>query len=116
MTTETTQAVQNVKAGEATPAETQPPTPITLTREELIALIDERIDKRGQAMPPGFVAFVRNDKGQLVIDRRSLRPFSGVTEDGRTLKEVLESIERNRWTPPPGAPTSLQLLREDRDR
>lgn len=35
--------------------------------------------------------------------------------DRRTLKEVLASIDRNRWTPPPDAPSNLELLREDRD-
>lgn len=34
----------------------------------------------------------------------------------RTLEEIYESIERNRWTPPPGAPTPVEMLREDRDR
>lgn len=35
--------------------------------------------------------------------------------DTRTMDEVNESIRRNRWTPPPGAKSSLELLREDRD-
>lgn len=34
--------------------------------------------------------------------------------DGRTIEEINESIRRNRWTPP-GAPSTLELLREDRD-
>jgi len=32
------------------------------------------------------------------------------------MKEVVKSIEENRWTPPPGAKSSLEMLREDRDR
>lgn len=36
--------------------------------------------------------------------------------DPRTIREVLDSIDRNMWTPPPGSPSTLQLLREDRDR
>lgn len=34
----------------------------------------------------------------------------------RSLQEIFDSIERYRWTPPPGAKSSLELLREDRDR
>ena len=30
--------------------------------------------------------------------------------------EIRASVERYRWTPPPGAKSSLELLREDRDR
>jgi hypothetical protein len=37
------------------------------------------------------------------------------TPDTRTLEEVYESIERNRWTPPPGSPSPSQMIREDRD-
>ncbi len=33
----------------------------------------------------------------------------------RSVAEILESIERHRWTPPPGSPTMTELLREDRD-
>ncbi len=36
--------------------------------------------------------------------------------DTRTTREVLDSINRNMWTPPDGSPSTLQLLREDRDR
>lgn len=34
----------------------------------------------------------------------------------RSVEEILDSIDRNRWTPPPGAKSSLEFLREDRDR
>lgn len=34
----------------------------------------------------------------------------------RSVREVLDSIDRHRWTPPPGSKSSLELLREDRDR
>ncbi len=34
--------------------------------------------------------------------------------DMRTVEEVFESIERNRWTPPPGTPSPSQMIREDR--
>ena len=34
----------------------------------------------------------------------------------RSLQEIFDSIDRHMWTPPPGAKSSLELLREDRDR
>lgn len=49
---------------------------------------------------------------ERIVDRRL-----GLVKstDTRTMAEVNESIRRNRWTPPPGAKSSLELLREDRD-
>ena len=32
----------------------------------------------------------------------------------RTPQEVLESMERNMWTPPPDAPSVVEMIREDR--
>lgn len=34
--------------------------------------------------------------------------------DNRTVEEVLDSIERNRWTPPPGTPSPSQMIRIQR--
>jgi nucleotidyltransferase/DNA polymerase involved in DNA repair len=61
-----------------------------LTLDELRQWVDERIEHRLQAL---------------------LKPT-----DNRTVREINESIRRHRWTPPPGAPSNLELLREDRDR
>lgn len=36
--------------------------------------------------------------------------------DPRTPQEILDSIDRNMWTPPPGTPSTLAMIREDRDR
>ncbi len=36
-------------------------------------------------------------------------------ERKRTPQEVLESIERNMWTLPPGAPSVVEMIREDRE-
>ncbi len=33
----------------------------------------------------------------------------------RPVRDVLSSMRRNLWTPPPGAASNLDLLREDRD-
>ncbi|MCC6973766.1 MAG: hypothetical protein IT322_07140, partial [Anaerolineae bacterium] len=43
-------------------------------------------------------------------------PDESDEDDGLTWDEVRASVERHRWTPPPGAKTSLELLREDRER
>ena len=61
-----------------------------MTVEELQAMIDAAID-------------------------RKLQGLLGVP-DPRSLEEVYESIDRNMWTPPPGSKSTLELLREDRDR
>ena len=61
-----------------------------MTVEELKALIVEVVDER-----------LRNK------EQRS---------EKRSLQEIFDSIDRHRWTPPPNAKTSLELLREDRDR
>ena len=55
---------------------------------------------------------------QTIIDNtveRKLQELLGVP-DPRSLEEIFESIDRNMWTPPPDAKSSLELLREDRDR
>jgi hypothetical protein len=36
-------------------------------------------------------------------------------DDGLTWDEIRASVEQHRWTPPPGAKSSLELLREDRE-
>jgi hypothetical protein len=61
-----------------------------MTLEELKALIETTVDQR----------------------IRKVRTLGGK----RNVQEVLDSIDKHRWTPPPGAPSSLELLREDRDR
>jgi hypothetical protein len=61
-----------------------------MTVKELKALIDEAIDRRLQEI---------------------LKP-----KDTRSVEEILESIDRHIYTPPPGTPSTLELLREDRDR
>ncbi len=51
---------------------------------------------------------------QIVVHR--LQTGIRQKRDPRSAQEVAESIERNRWVPPPGAKSTLELLREDRDR
>jgi len=61
-----------------------------MTLDELKALIAREIEQRMVMWP---------------------RPY-----DPRTPQEILDSIDRNMWTPPPGSPSTLEMLREDRDR
>ncbi|KAB2902380.1 MAG: hypothetical protein F9K27_17075 [Anaerolineae bacterium] len=63
-----------------------------MTMEELKQLIEEIVDQR-------LAALLEQDE-----------------TDTRTMEEIFASIERNRWTPPPGTKSSQELLREDRDR
>ena len=61
-----------------------------MTVKELKALIDSAIDEKLRIWPR----------------KRQDRPVA----------EVLESMRKNIWTPPPGAKSTLEMLREDRDR
>ncbi|MEO1095859.1 MAG: hypothetical protein AAFX01_13270 [Cyanobacteria bacterium J06638_28] len=36
--------------------------------------------------------------------------------DHRTADQVLATMDKLRWTPPVGSPSTIDLLREDRDR
>jgi hypothetical protein len=51
---------------------------------------------------------------EQVVNRRlsKTRQLGGT----RSVQDINDSIRRHRWTPPPGAKSSLELLREDRDR
>jgi hypothetical protein len=69
-----------------------------MTLDELKKLINETIDER---------LAILNDVFEL---------DDGDDDDPRTLEEVFASIDRNLWTPPPGTPSTTQLLREDRER
>ena len=62
-----------------------------MTMDELNSFVEEKIDKR-----------IQNRVFHL--------------QDTRSVEEILRSIDRHMWTPPPGAKSSLELLREDRDR
>jgi hypothetical protein len=50
---------------------------------------------------------------EQIVDRRLQNYFK--PHDERTVSEVLADIDRNMWTPPADAKSSLELLREDRD-
>jgi hypothetical protein len=55
-----------------------------------------------------------HDLIEAVVTRRLLVMQSPQTT--RSVKEINESIRRNRRPPRPGTPSTLELLREDRDR
>ncbi len=50
-----------------------------------------------------------------VVDER-LRDWWQKSRDTRSTDEVLSAMDRLRWTPPSGSPTTTELLREERDR
>jgi hypothetical protein len=52
---------------------------------------------------------------RVVEDKLRLRPMYKQTSE-KPIAELLDEIWNNRWTPPPGAKSSLEFLREDRDR
>jgi hypothetical protein len=73
-----------------------------MTLEELQRLIDERIDERLTYL-----------LGKFELEEDEL--LDSEAPDTRTWEQVKQDIERDRWTPPPGAKSSLELLREDRE-
>lgn len=68
-----------------------------MTMDELVSVIQREIRAR-----------------QLEDER--IKDLLTPPKDNRSVKEILESIDRHRFTPPPGSPSTLELLREDRDR
>lgn len=67
-----------------------------MTLEELETWMDARIDEKLQSF---MMLLMADDE-----------------PDDRTWEQVKADIERDRWTPPPNAKSSLELLREDRNR
>jgi hypothetical protein len=72
---------------------------------------------RGEMMNPEKVADMTIDElsefvGEM-IERRIMNYYK--PQDDRTVAEILADIDKIRWTPPPGAKSSLELLPEDRD-
>ncbi len=72
-----------------------------MSLDELKALIDQRIQER-----------LRSLFGDFEIGETEL---FAEEPDTRSLEEVFDSIDRHLWTPPPGAKSSQELLREDRE-
>jgi hypothetical protein len=73
-----------------------------MTLDELRNLINAAVERR-----------LKELLGEFEISEDEF--FLAEPEDTRSIEEILDSIDRNRWTPPPGAKTSQELLREDRD-
>jgi hypothetical protein len=62
------------------------------------------------------VADMTIDDLKIFVTRIVNERLYQLPKDSRSLQEVLDSIDRHIWTPPPGAKSTLELLREDRDR
>ena len=69
-----------------------------MTLEDLKKFVEETIDERLTRLLGTFEI-----------------PDEPDEDDGLTWDEIRASVERNRWTPPPGAKSSLEFLREDRE-
>jgi len=69
-----------------------------MTMDELKRVIDEAIDERLTRLLGTFEVVEAANDETLSWD------------------EIRTTVERYRWTPPPGAKSSLEMLREDRDR
>ncbi len=52
---------------------------------------------------------------RIVEQKLRLRPWP-VEQIERPVDELLDAMWEHIWTPPPGAKTSLEMLREDRER
>ncbi len=72
----------------------------TMTKEELQAMIEQAIERKFK---------------ELLGETPDSRMFDA-EQDARTVDEILASVKRNRWMPPPGSPSTTELIREDRDR
>ena len=68
----------------------QSPKVADMTVDDLKELIQEVVNEQLQNQPP--------------------KP-----KDARSVKEILQLIEQHRWTPPADAPSTSELIREDRD-
>ncbi len=73
-----------------------------MSLDDLKKFVEQTVDERLTAL-----------LGRFEIDEETL--FPDAEPDTRTWAQVKQDIERDRWTPPPGAKSSLELLREDRD-
>ncbi len=61
-------------------------------------------------------AVIRHEIYARHLEDERVKRLLTLPKDPRTLEQVLASIEEHMWTPPPGSPSTLELLREDRDR
>ncbi|MBC8100434.1 MAG: hypothetical protein H7Y11_13400 [Armatimonadetes bacterium] len=82
--------------------------PNTLSLQELEQLVTCIVKEQITAIYPTIESLSEADA--------RVHYLTGLEIDTRTQAEIRTSIVRNRWTPPPGANSSLELLREDRDR
>ena len=63
-----------------------------------------------------LISLIHREVRVRELEDERVKRLLTVPKDSRTVKEILASIEEHMWTPPPGSPSTLELLREDRDR
>ncbi len=79
------------------------PTIGTMTIDELKQLIVDLMEERR-------LAYLFGD-----LDMEEVKLLGPDDEpETRTLDEILDSIDRNLWTPPPGSPSPSEMIHEDR--
>lgn len=62
------------------------------------------------------VAELRTLITQIVDERLILWVQPPHPKDTRSPQEILEAMDRLRWTPPPGAPTGSEIIIEEREK
>ena len=63
-----------------------------------------------------LISLIHREVRARELEDERIKRLLTMPKDPRTVKEILASIEEHMWTPPPGSPSTLELLREDRDR
>ncbi|MBD2183120.1 hypothetical protein H6G03_18975 [Planktothrix sp. FACHB-1375] len=53
---------------------------------------------------------------QVVDERLRQERQSSIPAKKRSLQEVMESVDRHRWTPPPGTPTGSEMIIAEREK
>lgn len=78
-----------------------------MTLEELQRLNDERLGERVDKRLSVF-------RSKTELEEKGFLPNNSA--DLRNWEQVKQDVKRHRWTPPSGAKSPLELLRDDRDR
>jgi hypothetical protein len=79
--------------------------------DELMRQIEQLAERERQTPAAKAVSLL-----QEAVGRNRAADTGDRAGGARTVKEILESIARNRFRPDPGGPTVVEMLREDRER
>jgi hypothetical protein len=76
--------------------------------------VPEELYRRIECLAAAEQVPVTEETLRLLQEAEERKPAEQLT--GRSQREILDWIIRNRFTPAPGTPDSVELLREDRNR